>query len=44
MVQEHFITQDCVELCKVCHSAEEILDYIENYDPKDVDLSKVKIR
>ena len=44
MVQERFITNDCVELCKVCDSAEEAINYIESYDPKDIDLSKVKIR
>lgn len=44
MVQKHFITTDCIDLCKVCTSADEALDYIENYDPKDIDLSKVKIR
>ncbi len=44
MVLEHFITQDCVELCKVCTNADEILDYLENYDPKEIDIDKVKIR
>ena len=44
MVQQHFITQDCVELCKVCTTTNETLDYIENYDPKDIDINKVKIR
>ena len=44
MVQKHFITHDCVELCKVCLTADEALDYIENYNPKDIYLSKVKIR
>ena len=44
MVRQRFITQDCVELCKVYTNADEILDYIEDYDPTDVDLSKVKIR
>ena len=43
-VKEKFITDDCVELCKVLNDADEILDYICNYDPKDIDLSKVKIR
>ena len=44
MVKEHFITNDCVELCKVSTDADEILEYIEAYDPKDIDISKVKIR
>ena len=44
MVKEKFITDDCAELCKVFTDADEMLDYIENYDPKDIDLSKVKIR
>ena len=44
MVKEQFITNDCVELCKVCTDIDEILDYIESYDPKDMDISKVKIR
>ncbi len=44
MVKQHFITNDCVELCEVCNTADEVLDYIENYDPTDIDLSKVKIR
>lgn len=44
MVKEQFITNDCVELCKVSTDADEILEYIEAYDPKDIDISKVKIR
>ena len=44
MVRERFITEDCVELCKVCESIDEALDYVENYNPKEIDLSKVKIR
>ena len=44
MVKEHFITEDCAELCKGFTDADEMLDYIESYDPKDIDLSKVKIR
>ena len=44
MVKEKFITDDCAELCKVFTNADEMLDYIENYDPEDIDLSKVKIR
>jgi len=44
MVQGRFISKDCAELCKVCTSADEVLDYIESYNPKDIDISKVKIR
>lgn len=44
IVKEKFITSDCVELCKVCTDIDEILNYIEEYDPKDIDISKVKIR
>lgn len=44
MVKKEFITQDCADLCKVYTNADEILDYIEKYDPTDIDLSKVKIR
>ena len=43
-IQEKFITDDCKELYKVYTDVNEILDYIEKYDPKDIDLSKVKIR
>ena len=44
MVQQRFIAKDCVELCKVCTTVDEVLDYIENYDPKDFDINLVKIR
>ena len=44
MVKEQFITSDCAELCKVSTDIDEILNYIEEYDPKDIDISKVKIR
>ena len=43
-VDKKFITDDCRDLYKVTNTVEETLDYIENYDPKDIDLSKVKIR
>lgn len=43
-VKEQFITDDCASLCKILKNPDEILDYIESYDPKDIDLSKVKIR
>lgn len=44
MVEQKFITDDCAELCSVFTDIDEILNYIESYDPKDIDLSKVKIR
>ena len=43
-IEKNFITRDCVELYKVIDNIEETLDYIENYDPTDRDLSKLKIR
>ena len=43
-VDKKFVTDDFRELYKVCNTTDEILDYIENYDEKDIDLSKVKIR
>ena len=43
-VDKHFITDDCRSLYYVCNTIDEILDYIENYDETDIDLSKVKIR
>ena len=44
LVDQKFITNDCRDLYKVTTTVEETLDYIEKYDPKDIDLSKVKIR
>lgn len=43
-IEKQFITRDCVELYKVVDNVDEALDYIESYDPTDIDLSKVKIR
>lgn len=43
-IQKRFITEDCIELYKVTSTVEQTLDYIENYDPKNIDLDKVKIR
>lgn len=43
-IDKKFITTDCVDLYKVVNNADEALDYIESYDPTEVDLSKVKIR
>lgn len=43
-IEKNFITRDCVELFKVTNTIEETLDYIESYDPTDIDITKVKIR
>lgn len=43
-IEKKFITTDCVELFKVVNTVDEALDYIDSYDPTDIDLSKVKIR
>ena len=43
-IEKNFITRDCVELFKVTNTVEETLDYIEGYDPTDIDITKVKIR
>ena len=44
MAKEEFITSDCAELCKVFTDVDEMLKYVEEYDPSEIDLSKVKIR
>ena len=43
-IRERFIPSDCKELYKIMNNADEILDYISNYDPKDIDINRVKIR
>ena len=43
-IDEKFITDDCKQLYKVFTDINEMLSYVENYDQKDIDLSKVKIR
>lgn len=43
-IKKEFITTDCVDLFKVTTTADETLDYIESYDPTDIDISRVKIR
>lgn len=43
-VDQKFITEDCRSLYKVYKDVESMLDYIEKYDPEDIDLSRVKIR
>lgn len=43
-IEKEFITRDCKELYTVFDNVDEMLDYLENYDEKDIDISKVKIR
>lgn len=43
-IEQKFITDDCKDLYKVYSDVDEMLDYILSYNPKDIDLSKVKIR
>ena len=43
-IEQEFITHDCKELYAVYSDIDEMLDYIENYDQNDIDISKVKIR
>lgn len=43
-IEKNFITQDCKDLYMLTDDANKALDYIANYDEKDIDLSKVKIR
>ncbi len=43
-IDEKFITDDCKELYHVCTNIDDMLNYIEQYDPEDIDLDKVKIR
>lgn len=43
-IDQKFITQDCKDLYKVINDVDELLEYMINYDQKDIDLSKVKIR
>ena len=43
-VDKHFITDDCRKLYRITKNIDKMLNYIENYDPTVVDLTKVKIR
>ena len=43
-IEKEFITHDCKELYSIFDNIEEMLDYLENYDEKDIDISRVKIR
>ena len=43
-IEKKFIPAECKDLFFVSNSIEGILDYIEAYNPADIDVSKVKIR
>lgn len=43
-IEQKFITKDCKELYTILNSADEVINYLENYDPTEFDLSRVKIR
>jgi uncharacterized protein (TIGR00730 family) len=43
-IEKEFITHDCKELYSVFDDVDKMLDYLENYDEKDIDINKVKIR
>ncbi len=43
-IEQKFVTKDCLDLYKVATTVEETLNYIENYNQLEIDLSKVKIR
>jgi len=43
-IDKKFIPAKCTELYYVSNSIEDILNYIETYDPTDVDVDAVKIR
>lgn len=43
-IEEKFITSDCKDLYKVFTNIDDMLLYLESYDPEDIDLDKVKIR
>ncbi len=43
-IEKEFITKECKALYEVFYTAEEVIEYIENYKEEDFDLSNVKIR
>ena len=43
-IEQEFITDNCVDLFKVTTTIDETLDYIEKYNPSDIDIDAVKIR
>lgn len=42
--QEKFITDETVNLYKVANTVEEVLDYIESYIPREIDIDSIKLR
>ena len=42
--EKKFITEETVNLYKVTNTAEETLEYIENYKPEEIDISAIKLR
>ena len=43
-IEQEFITDNCVDLFKVTTTIDETFDYIEKYNPSDIDINLVKIR
>lgn len=43
-IEQEFITDNCVDLFKATTTIDETLDYIEKYNPSDIDMAAVKIR
>ena len=43
-IEQKFITDDCKELYSIFNNPDDLLNYLQNYDEDDIDLSKVKIR
>lgn len=41
-MQERFVKEKCKKLYKVCNTADEILDYLENYSPEDLNVLHFK--
>lgn len=43
-IESKFITEECKDLYVILNTADEVLDYIENYNEDDLDFSNLKIR
>lgn len=41
-IEQNFINDDCVELYKVFDNDDEMLDYLENYKPENIDPNKFR--
>ena len=41
-IEQNFINEDCVELYKVFDNEDEMLDYLENYKPENIDPNKFR--